>query len=251
MRRISHLLGHAALVRPASVHRLLLSATAFAGKQQLWPVDAVGEHEVLAMNLTALLQVVARVQNLIGALVEGNHGDGDPVVGLGGSVVDNPQADVGWGRVWVGRSGWDEAEAPPRVECELLAGEIASLVEVDLENLLFVDLVSFHAPRRLARLRVIITNQAVAHVLSVELLRLRPDESIARKGRAEALQRLPCEDHGAIGRLVEIGPEERGPVLCDLRSAHQELGRLGRIESRGDRVSERGYQVDVRKLQKN
>lgn len=90
--------------------------------------------------------------------------------------------------------------------------------------------------------------RAIAQVVLVDLLRRRPDEAVGGKVGAEALQRLPCLQDGAVGGLVEIAPEEGGLVARDLRRGHQPLGHFIEIQARDGRVGERRDEVDMGNL---
>lgn len=82
----------------------------------------------------------------------------------------------------------------------------------------------------------------------VDLFGRRPDKAIRREIGPQPGERLPCQQNGAIGRLVEICPEEGRLVSGDLGRIHKPLGNLVEVEPGDRRVSVRRDEVDMRHL---
>lgn len=89
------------------------------------------------------------------------------------------------------------------------------------------------------------TNQSIAQVMLVNLLRRRPDEAICGKVGPQPREGLPCQQDGAVGGLVEIRPEKGRLVSGDLRRSHEPLGNLVEVEPGYRWVSVRRDEVDV------
>ena len=79
----------------------------------------------------------------------------------------------------------------------------------------------------------------------VNLLRGSPDEAIRREVGSQSPLRLPRQQDGAVGRLIEICPEKGRLVAGDLRCAHQPLRDFRKIETRHRRVSEGRDEMDM------
>lgn len=65
-------------------------------------------------------------------------GDGlgwDALIVLNGAVVDDPKARIDLGRIWIGSVGRDQTEPASGVGRKGLAGGVAGLVIMHLENL--------------------------------------------------------------------------------------------------------------------
>jgi len=93
----------------------LLATTALSRKCNLRPIDAVGQHKILAGDLATLFEVLSSIHQGVNALVEGNHIHGDPVVGFRGPVVNNPQTNIWLGRMGVAGLGRDETKSAARM----------------------------------------------------------------------------------------------------------------------------------------
>ncbi len=68
------------------------------------------------------------------------------------------------------------------------------------------------------------TYDAIPNLMRVVHLLGWPYEPIAGEMSAHQLQRLPGEEDLSIVGFVDIRPEERGRVACDLGSLHQPIG---------------------------
>ena len=113
------------------------------GEGDLRPVDAVGEHELLADDLAHGEEVLTEVEELVDRGREDDCRDGEAVIFLSRSVVHNPEVRVDL-EVGVGRltGGEEQAEASAGVHRVLLTHAVARALEVDLEELVFFFLLA-------------------------------------------------------------------------------------------------------------
>jgi hypothetical protein len=112
------------LRNPSSVcrRRIHLLAPAILGEADLWPVHAIREHEVLALNLAAFLEVVAGVHHMVDTLVDGNHVHRYTIVRFGRTIMNDPEAEVWLGAVYVVRLRGHQAESASSMERFRLTG---------------------------------------------------------------------------------------------------------------------------------